>query len=71
MSNNKIDEKEKKERKRWNKILLRMDIEEKKSQQRFFQAQKAVKMDQREKGKYRESTKDAKGLNSDFRSIWR
>ena len=71
MSDNKNDDREKKERKKWKRILLNMDIAEKKSQQRFFQAQKSVKMDMREQGKYRESTKDAKGLNSDFRSIWR
>lgn len=65
------DESKKKEEKRWSKILLKMDREEKKSQLRFFQAQKSVKMDQRECGRMKESNKDAKGLNSDFRSIWR
>ena len=71
MSDNKNDDREKKEKKRWKRILLNMDIAEKKSQQRFFQAQKAVKMDMRERGRMRESTKDSRGLNEDFRSIWR
>jgi hypothetical protein len=65
------DEKKKKEENKWKRILVNMDRDQKKSQQRFIQAQKAVKMDQREQGISKESNKNAQGLNNDFRSIWR
>ena len=71
MGDNKSNDKKKKEEKKWNRILLNMDRDQKKSQRRFIQAQKAVKMDQREKGIYRESNKDSRNLNRDFKSIWR
>ena len=65
------DENKKKEEKRWNRILRAMDRDQRKSEKRFMEAQKAVKMDQRECGRMRESNKDSRGLNQDFRSIWR
>ena len=63
--------KKKKEDKKWNRILQAMDRDQKESQRRFVQLQKAIKMDQREKGKYKESNKDSRDLNRDFKSIWR
>lgn len=65
------DKNKKKEEKKWKRILLNMDKDQKESQRRFIQAQKAVKMDQRERGRSKESNKDSRGLNSDFKSIWR
>ena len=65
------DEEKKKQHKKWNRILLNMDREQKKSERRFVEAQKAIKMDMRERGRMKESSKDSRGLNSDFKSIWR
>ena len=65
------NEKEKKEKRKWRKILLNMDKDQKESQRRFVQAQKAVKMDMRERGRLRESKKDSRSLDSEFRNIWR
>ena len=65
------NDKKKKEEKKWKRILLGMDREQKKSQERFVQTQKSVKMDMREKGRSKESSKDSRGLDNEFRSIWR
>ena len=71
MGDNKSNDKKKKEEKKWRKILLKMDRDQKKSERRFMEAQKAIKMDMRERGKSKESNKDSQGLNNDFKSIWR
>ena len=66
-----MSDEKKKEEKKWKRILLNMDKDQKENQRRFIQAQKAIKMDMREKGRMKESNKDARGLNQDFKSIWR